>query len=382
MKRIFQNWLIILTLLAPLLMIDNADAGIRKICAETSSYRTRPADFQDLKMSCPERLRWLEDALIELGVSRQLLMWAAQEYSIPSHLLATVLANEISDMDICDAVQNHINTDYIPGFSNGSFGIAQLQTQRIIDHGLFKYSYYETVGNHRSAYLRLIEPKKAVYLAAAEIKWILNEMGHALEKGFVFPRYFITKRVPVLNTDPQAYYRATLVERQSWSKNPEWKQKESTLAYGVSMAYNNHNLIRDWSNKDGIPELAVVPNGHQHWRSMTHATNAESLWSGCIADQNWPQNTAPTTFEATPWNSENKTQERTDGDPWDDIIDGWNQPKEEIKPLSKAGMTCKRVADSLMGQTCDCIRVMENGEVRHLPNTWVIPPHKTCADIK
>jgi len=208
----------------------------------------------------------------KLGSYENQLKESANRHVVPVQLLATVILNELADINWTDTVQSDLFV------SKGSLGIAQIQIDTAIKDNLFpdlteaegKLAYNEMVANvpspsgkgaarimqnkDREQRLainkRLQVPQHAIDAAGREIRILLNQMiasrGSSWQTRFGFTHTTIPSPLSA-----QAIYTDVGGSSQ--------REKEVNLANLITGAYNSPNIIRAADSSQN-----VFPNANIH----------------------------------------------------------------------------------------------------------------------
>ncbi len=251
---------------------------LSRICHNDPWYRTSPNQL--IGLSCHDKVYWLEQVLSSYGVDRTDLLTAARESRIDPRLLAAVLANELSDYNMCEYLQEQF-------YQSGSSGISQLQPQRVIDHQLLGISKDDSPYIHRFAWEYLVQPKNAVRLAAAEIYFLIYNIDIAHRQNLDFGLNVFSKGRLYANKVLKNTY--LLLQDLPLDKQSQIA-KEISLAFWVSAAYNNGgSIIKQWRDSDHeISSVGVVGPKHPFYNSIVHGATAANFWGGCLARLDWP----------------------------------------------------------------------------------------------
>jgi outer membrane protein OmpA-like peptidoglycan-associated protein len=215
-----------------------SDAGSEAALLPMGSLHTMSrSDFIRL----PDRAaaEWTID---RLGAFQNQLRESAATHNIPMQLLAAILLNELTDINILDLIQEG------RGSTTGSLGIGQIQVQTALDDGLIDHiedirrpsdyisgSEVSRLGEvahdpRRLVGERLQVPQFAIEAAAREIAHLLRRMGENLDKPFQIRNQFFATG-PVGDSIYDGVWHGDRISR------------EAQLAYMVGAAYNSPDII-------------------------------------------------------------------------------------------------------------------------------------------
>jgi hypothetical protein len=267
------------------------NASYFPVWAENEYAESKPCSSVELEIMSPdtlsslsfsERLKWYEN---KLGPCTERLKESAGRHNIPTELLATIILNELSDIDLFDLGQEWV------GVEKGSVGIAQIQIDTAIFHKLVdvrdeeieKYQNSTEAtqrfgGNKpsRDQALRvligkkLMQPEIAIEAAAREIRKILENI-----KACPFSPWknnFLIGEINPVNQSPNQIY--------GFIKGETQKEKKINLTRMVAAPYNStgiecvENPGNPFSPNDGGPFR------NPRKRSDSAAFIAEDLFSG------------------------------------------------------------------------------------------------------
>jgi hypothetical protein len=196
-----------------------------------------------------ERKQWI---INKLGRFDSQMRESAARYQIPIQLLAIIITNELLDIDFKDLVQEELEMS-----ASGSYGIAQIQAQTAIDHGLVEkddgYRIALKLGFERQ-YVKgkLRIPQFAIEAAAKEIQILLQRMKGVADSPWLIKFGFDARKA---GPNQQLY--------DAFSDKEE-EDREAKLAEMIAAAYNSPGII---SAKD----LAAYVN------APIHGQNAGSM---------------------------------------------------------------------------------------------------------
>jgi hypothetical protein len=206
------------------------------------------------KMLSAERAKWYRDKLATYTGQ----MWnSAACNGIPRQLLATVILNELADIDSNDVWQHKIP------FVGGSLGIAQIQIDTAKEHGLVDYPG-EKKRSRQQVRERLMIPQYAIEAAAREIRRLLDKACVEHSKPWVRKFSFSLDNMSSLKS-PEDIYNHIAGKTQL--------EKEQNLAEMVAAAYNSPDILvakLQTSITPKHPKL-VYKNG------LTHGKNARFI---------------------------------------------------------------------------------------------------------
>jgi hypothetical protein len=223
-----------------------------------------------IDMSDADRRNWY---IQKLGPYEKQLHESADKYMVPVQLLATVILNELADIDYTDILQSNL------GVNKGSLGIAQIQIDTAIKDNLFpditpqegKDAYkqmvtdpqYSVTGklaarlmetdddDKRMAVNRRLQiPQYAIDAAAAEVRVLLNQMISNTGSDWQTRYGFTHKGIPI-PLAAQAIYKDVGGASQ--------REKELNLGTLITGAYNSPKIITAVHSDD-----TQFPNANIH----------------------------------------------------------------------------------------------------------------------
>ncbi|HEX3036300.1 MAG TPA: hypothetical protein VHT73_14475 [Thermodesulfobacteriota bacterium] len=257
----------------------NESAGTRP-CSSVRLERMTPDVLRSL--SFVERLKWYEN---KLSPCKQQLKKSADRHNIPEELLATIILNELSDIDLYDKIQEWV------GVGRGSVGIAQIQIDTAIFHKLVDVTGEEIERYQNSSEAaqsfgdgkpskeealkilvgkKLTQPEIAIEAAAREIRKILENIRNCSNSSW--EKNFLTQEIKLASLSPDQIYNSIRGETQ--------REKSINLARMVAAPYNStgiecvENPGNPFSPNDGGP----FPNPRR--RGELAALIAEDLYDG------------------------------------------------------------------------------------------------------
>lgn len=249
-------------------------------------------DFETFSsMSAKGRRAW---CLKHLGPLEKGLRSSAACHSTPPQLLATVLLNELADINFLDVLQQAVK---IP---RGSLGIAQIQVSTAVSDGLLDFPGDDQLIQQQAIQLRkslrwtgaggrslddykkmvrfalvrerLTIPQFAVEAAAREIRILLDRMTKNLDKPWQQQFSFTLTSLSQLARPEEIY---------DYIKGDTQKDAEMNLAEMVVAAYNSPDIIiakQKSSITWGDPKL-IYRNG------VIHGHNSRFI-AGQLYDEN------------------------------------------------------------------------------------------------
>lgn len=262
-----------------------------------------------------QKLKWINTRLNQYC---DVIRKSAKANNIPPRLLAAVVLNELADYDVADQVEEILFVG-----ANHSSGWAQLQPNRIIDHGLIdiglpneirdptvdinkddvKISTFpsyprgtsppiRTSNRDMLIYSRLVKPEAAFELAAREIVYLLN----MLKKGSPYTKNPWAQSLlnnPEEGIDLDNIYANLKMEPRPVDNRLDATQEarrkqielEKTLAILVVSGYNGSGAIYGVADKNAIfpfhenpwaPGNKYTPEGKLRglYQPTVHAVNA------------------------------------------------------------------------------------------------------------
>ncbi len=180
-----------------------------------------------------QRKQWYQD---KLGPYEAQVRQSAENHGIPPQLLATVVLNEMADINALDLVQEAWDSE------GGSVGPAQIQVDTAVNHGLVTVPK-SVSSSDRPGYVsdRLQIPQVAVEAAAGEVSVILKSMsarpGSSWQKSHAFQGF--TPTPGNLSNDA---YNAIEVPK-NLNANDKRELQRVVLADAVIAAYNSPDIV-------------------------------------------------------------------------------------------------------------------------------------------
>lgn len=223
------------------------------------------------KKTDDERREWYVN---KLSAYEDVLEAASKRHNIPMQLLATVILNELADIDMKDIAQ-----EYVP-ISKGSVGIAQIQIDTAIDFGLVDVSEAEieaagfnsstegeAVVADRKLAVRVItreklkDPEIAIEAMARRVEQLLMT---ALTKPNDFAKEFLLpSQLPIVD----------IYDAVDAGGSTAQIDKERRLANLITAAYNSPDILV--AVKPGNPFDIDTPGPYYNGR--THGVNSRSI---------------------------------------------------------------------------------------------------------
>lgn len=176
-------------------------------------------------MTATDRLKWYTQ---QLGSYKNELRNSAACNRIPQQLLATVIINELADINWQDVWQQRFGLD-------GSLGIAQIQVKTAKSHDLVLQPTDKSAPSDGEIKKRLTIPAYAIEAAAREIKLILEEMTKNRSNPWQQSFAFSLTSMSSLGTPNDIYNYIA-------GTNP--REQEQNLAEMVTAAYNSPDILR------------------------------------------------------------------------------------------------------------------------------------------
>lgn len=209
-----------------------------------------------LQGSVEDRGRWYVE---KLGKYHSQLQESAAANDIPTQLLATIILNELVDIDPKDILQDYVASSDDVRLGSGSLGMAQIQVKTALDHKLIReYSDY----CHASIVARLLViPQYSIDAAAREIRYLLNLMESA--PGTPWSASFNFVPPDASDRDPLRYYRLGVIKITG---NETQEDREVLLARMIASAYNG-----------GEKFLSATDPKRTHPNSFIHGLNAAAI---------------------------------------------------------------------------------------------------------
>ena len=229
------------------------------------NYKLRRSSPMDLdKMSVFEFERF---CISRLGQYENQVYESAAKHQIPPQLLATIILNELADIDRTDQFQESW-LDY------GSLGIAQIEIGTAIKYQLIPGQLdcrpgTPQTGNKANPHVvanRLRIPQFSIDGAARYIRILLERMCANTDKPWLKGRGFNLTDVGAIT--PQGIY--------SYVHGPNEREKEASLAQLIAAAYNNEDIIIAQKYESVDTNLA---NSRQclYWQAIVHGNNAMTI---------------------------------------------------------------------------------------------------------
>ena len=232
----------------------------QRTLSEAGSQQAALLPMVSLSMMSREDFNHLhEDAAAEwtidrLGAFENQLRESASTHNIPMQLLATIILNELTDINLLDIIQQGRDA------TSGSLGIAQIQVQTALDYGLIdlpedtdmlpSVDVLQTRSPRLLVGRRLQVPQFAIEAAARNIARLLRRMGENLNRPFQI-RYQFIATGPVGDSIYDSVWHGNRILR------------EGKLAYMVGAAYNSPDIIiaDDPVGVDSRYNVNAIPNG-------------------------------------------------------------------------------------------------------------------------
>jgi hypothetical protein len=255
-----------------------------------------------LRWDCARRIEW---ARLRIGNHMDALGRSAQANRIPPELLAAIILNELADYDLLD-----IGQERTP--STGSVGIAQINVNTAIQHGLMRgyvsdaevrilartgfipINRAEGTTDEQAArqfltWSKLNDNEIAIEAAAREIDRILDEMS-ANPNG-PWAKFFVAGPLDRANIyanvkpshigDERTISGERLAALQRRMNPAELqRRRESALAIGVAAAYNTPNILT--ADYDHTRIWNMPPDGHPFLNARRHGLQADQIWVDCL----------------------------------------------------------------------------------------------------
>lgn len=208
--------------------------------------------MENMKDQPEARRRWYVQ---KLGKYHAQLQESAAANRIPTRLLATVILNELADIDPRDKLQQGL----ISNLSSGSVGMAQINIRTALDHGLLKGFL---VRRHANTAARLLAvPQYSIEAAAREIRHLLDLMES--KPSAPWPARFKFAPPKPEDRDPLRYYRPGVITVKG---NEDQAEREAFFARMVASAYNGGDNFLNATDPQ-----QTKPN------SWIHGANAQTI---------------------------------------------------------------------------------------------------------
>lgn len=163
----------------------------------------------------------------KLGKYDNQLNESAASSRIPARLLATIILNELLDIDPRDVLQQQLITN----LRSGSLGIAQIEVSTVLRHNLLKGFLLTRDAN--TAAMLLAVPQYSIEACARELRHLLDAME--ADPTAPWPAFFNFVPPAAGDTNPERYYRAGVITMDGVD-TPE--EREAVFARMVASAYN------------------------------------------------------------------------------------------------------------------------------------------------
>lgn len=191
----------------------------------------------------------------KLGKFHNQLVESATANRLPPRLLATVILNELADIDPRDQLQQQLITH----LSSGSLGIAQIEVSTVLKHNLLKG--FLVVPNANTAAMLLAVPQYSIEACARELRHLLDAME--ADPGATWPALFKFAPPAASDRDPARYYRKGVITVEG---KDSAEDREAVFARMVTAAYNGGDKFLGATNPQ-----KTNPN------SWVHGANGETI---------------------------------------------------------------------------------------------------------